>query len=76
MLIPPRWQWNMMCCEMYSDVAYFISIYYYIETYFYSIAKMPHMYFGGTISHVLETADAMTDVAVNEKQSYNIPLIS
>ena len=31
----------LMCYGMYSDVAYFISIYYYIQICFYSIAKMP-----------------------------------
>ena len=33
-----------MCYEMYSDVAYFMSIDYYIQLCFYSIAKMPHVY--------------------------------
>ena len=46
-----------MCYEMYSDVAYFISIYYYIQICFYSIGKMPRTWYGGKIWRVPETAD-------------------
>ena len=46
-----------MCYEMYSDVAYFISIYYYILICFCSIAKVPHVLYGGTIWCVPETTN-------------------
>ena len=54
---------------------YFITIYYNIQTCFNSIAMMPHVLNSGTIWHAPEIADRqsywLTDVAVNERQSYN-----
>ena len=48
---------TIMCYEMHTDVAYFRSIYYYIQICFYTIAKMPHVWYGSTIWCVPETAD-------------------
>ena len=48
----------MMCYEMYSDVAYVISIYCYIQICFDSIVKTPCVSNGSTTFwHIVETVD-------------------
>ena len=58
----------MMCYGMYSDVAYFMTIYYNIQTCFHCITKIPHVLNGSTIWHVPETVD-LTELPIDQCSS-------